>query len=61
MKRHIRYWHARLRNDLLRLCLIGPNERQFVEEVMSKLRRDRRLSDLMDDVERKRKEAGGQS
>ena len=48
MKRHIRYWWARLRNDFLRLILIGPSEAQFVEELMAGLRRDEHLANLLD-------------
>lgn len=49
MKRHLRYWWARIRNDFLRLCWFGPNEHQFVEEVMSGLRRDKKLAELLDE------------
>lgn len=49
MIRHLRYWWARIRNDFLRLCLLGPNESQFVEEIMLDLRRDLALSKLIDE------------
>lgn len=28
MKRHLVYWWARIRNDFLRLVLVGPSEQQ---------------------------------
>lgn len=49
MRRHLKYWIARIRNDFLRLFWSGPNEEQFVEEVMSGLRRDAGLAALMDE------------
>ena len=47
--RHLRYWWARIRNDFLRLCWFGPTEHQFVDEVMLGLRRDKVISDLLDE------------
>ncbi len=49
MKRHLQYWWAKIRNDFLRLCWFGPNEAQFVEEVISGLRRDAGLAALLDE------------
>lgn len=52
MKWHIVYWWARLRNDFLRLCWFGPNEAQYVQEVMAGLRKtDKGLSALLDEYE----------
>ena len=51
MKRHVRYWWAKLRNDFLRLFWFGPNEAQFVEEVMSGLRRDKHMAALLDEYD----------
>jgi len=54
MKRHLKYWLARIRNDFLRLFWTGPNEEQFVEEVMASLRRDPELAVLLDEHESRR-------
>lgn len=53
MKRHLRYWYARIRNDFLRLVLIGPSEHQFVEEQITKLRRDPLIARLLDEHQAK--------
>ena len=53
MWRHIRYWLARLRNDFLRLCWFGPSEEQYVEEIMSSLKRDAHLEMLLNEHESK--------
>lgn len=50
MKYHLLYWWAKLRNDFLRLCWFGPNESQFVEELMRGLERDSHLRKLLDDA-----------
>lgn len=49
MMRHIRYWCTRIRNDFLRLCLIGPGQRQIAEEIEFRLRRDPKLDLIMDE------------
>lgn len=54
MKYHIRYWWAKLRNDFLRLFWLGPNEAQFVEELMADLRRGSDLRALLDEYESRR-------
>lgn len=54
MKRHLKYLWAKIRNDFLRLLWTGPNEAQFVEEVMAGLRRDPELAALLDEHESKR-------
>lgn len=53
MKRHLHYWWARIRNDFLRLVFIGPSEQQFVEEHMTKLRRDPVIARLLDEHQAK--------
>lgn len=59
MKRHLAYWWARIRNDFLRLAWLGPTEEQFVEEVMTGLRRDKKLAELMDEKQREIDAEGG--
>jgi mRNA-degrading endonuclease YafQ of YafQ-DinJ toxin-antitoxin module len=47
--RYVKYWWARLRNDFLRLTPFGPSEAQLIEEVLAKLKRDKKLAEILRD------------
>jgi hypothetical protein len=58
VKWHFIYWWARLRNDFLRLVWFGPDECQYVQEMMAGLKKsDRKIAALLEEYENKGKGA----
>lgn len=61
MNYHLRYWWAKLKNDWRQITLRRLDEETVVEQVMSGLKRNPELREIIEDHERRRAEGKNSS